>query len=110
MPGVFVFGDNVHHKGYKGQAIIRGLPNAFGFPTKWLPLTIPDAYFYDDDPEAVAIVDECLLKVELLLSKGKKVWWPVAGIGTGLAKWPEYAPKLLDRVNSAVDGWRRHYC
>lgn len=110
MPGIFVFGDNVHHKGFKGQAIIRGLPNTFGFPTKWLPLVIPDAYFHDGDPEAEASVEEHLLKVEHLLYTGKKVWWPIDGIGTGLAKWPEFAPKLLDRVNSAVLAWRSHYC
>lgn len=109
MPGVFIFGDNVLHKGYKGQAVIRGLPNAFGFPTKWLPLTIPDAYFYDGDPEAEAIVDKALLDVEMMLSKGKLVWWPVNGIGTGLAKWQEFAPQLLCRVNFAISTWLKHY-
>jgi hypothetical protein len=109
MPGIFVFGDNVHHKGYKGQAIIRNLPNAYGFPTKWLPLTIPDAYFSDDDPEAANLVEKHLIEVETLLSKGNKVWWPIAGVGTGLAKWQEYAPKLLERVNGCVRLWLEHY-
>jgi hypothetical protein len=109
MPGVFVFGDNVNYKGFKGQAIIRDLPNAYGFETKWLPLTIPDAYFRDGDIEVELIVEKHLLAIERMLVQGKKVWWPKDGVGTGLARWPEFAPKLLNHVNSAVDYWTGHY-
>lgn len=109
MPGIFVFGDNVNHKGFKGQACIRNLPNAFGFPTKWLPLTIPVAYFHDGDPEAESHVEKALLSLETLLVKGHKVWWPVAGVGTGLAKWQETAPVLLQRVNACATEWLYHY-
>lgn len=109
MPGIFVYGDNVHHKGYKGQAVIRGLPNSFGFSTKWLPLRIPDAYFSDDDPEAWNVVNKHLFEVESMLVKGKKVWWPVAGIGTGLAEWPQRAPSLLARVDVVISDWLTRY-
>lgn len=109
MPGIFVYGDNVHHKGFKGQAVIRNLPNAFGFPTKWLPLIIPTAYFFDGDPAAEESVYQSLIKIETLLTKGNKVWWPRDGVGTGLAKWQEYAPKMLAQVNQAVVAWKEHY-
>jgi len=109
MPGTFVFGDNVHHKGFKGQAIIRNLPNAYGFPTKWLPLTIPGAYFRDSDPETDKIVNKHLLELETMLTKGRKIWWPQAGIGTGLARWPEFAPEALHKVNNVIQHWLGFY-
>lgn len=109
MPGIFVFGDNVLHKGYKGQAVIRGLPNAYGFPTKWLPLTIPDAYFSDNDPEVWVLIRKHLLEIEMMLSKGKRVRWPRDGVGTGLAEWPTRAPRILADVNETIRYWTTFY-
>ena len=34
---LFVFGDNLKHKGHGGQAIIRDCSNTFGIPTKREP-------------------------------------------------------------------------
>lgn len=41
----YVFGDNTLKRGTAGQACIRGLPNAFGVPTKALPNMGPGAFF-----------------------------------------------------------------
>lgn len=108
-PGVFIFGDNVLHKGYKGQAVIRGLENSYGFCTKWLPLTITEAYFHDTDDAACERVEAHLLDIEMMLVQGKKVWWPASGIGTGLAEWPKRCPTILRRVNGAVKEWVSRY-
>ena len=45
----YLFGDNMIGKGMAGQAIIRGLPNAFGIPTKNLPAMTEQSFFTDDE-------------------------------------------------------------
>ena len=97
------------HMGHKGQAVIRGLNNAYGFPTKWLPRTIPEAYFNDGDPEVELLITKHLTEIEIMLVKGKKIWWPSSGVGTGLAKWQKYAPMTLQRVNNIIRHWVAFY-
>lgn len=49
---LFVFGDNLKHKGHGGQAIIRDCSNTFGIPTKREPNKRPTSYFSDKETEA----------------------------------------------------------
>jgi len=90
---VFLFGDNNQRRGKKGQAVIRDEPNTLGVRTKWLPKETPEAYFSDDQYDAVCeIVDADLAVVEELLRRGVTVVMPEAGLGTGLAQFDTRAP------------------
>lgn len=100
---VFVFGDNVVRQGRGGQAIIRGLPNTFGIPTKWYPDRFNTSMFTDKNPECYNIIMNHLKALECeYLQRGITVAWPVAGIGTGLANWQRFAPMLLATTEHAV--------
>jgi hypothetical protein len=48
---IVVFGDNDVQRGKKGQAIIRGMPNAFGIPTKKFPSYSERAFYTDEEYE-----------------------------------------------------------
>ena len=60
---IYVFGDNLIHKGKGGQAIIRDCHNAYGIPTKRLPSMDSDSFFNDefDEYEAVKSAIEKLI-------------------------------------------------
>ena len=90
---LFVFGDNIARKGYGGQAAeARDEPNAVGIPTKHFPSSYAAAFFSDDDFNEVApIIDAEFLR---LTQHHGKVVWPADGIGTGLARLHETAPKI----------------
>lgn len=89
---IYVFGDNLQHEGYGGQAkAMRGEYNTIGIPTKHSP----KEYFTDDDYNRVILVIKGYFNViEGHLRCGHTVVIPSAGIGTGLAKLPEKAPKI----------------
>ncbi len=90
---LFVFGDNIHRKGYGGQAKeMRGEPNAVGIPTKVYPRMDEGAFFTNKDL-AVVIQHSCEDFQRLADHKGIIVW-PTAGIGTGYACLKEKAPKI----------------
>jgi hypothetical protein len=94
---IFVFGDNVTRKGLKGQAIIRGIPNSFGIPTKWRPERVPSAYFTDES-DCWNCCSYDLTRLGTLLFQGANVYWPKDGIGTGLAELPTRAPNLFEYI------------
>jgi hypothetical protein len=98
---VFVFGDNAERVGMGGQAgAMRGEPNAIGVATKWSPSASPEAFFSDDDPLCVAVVDEDIGRVEDALRGGRTVYLPRDGLGTGLSELPVRAPSLLQHINA----------
>jgi hypothetical protein len=91
---LFVFGDNLLHIGRRGQAVVRGLPNAHGIPTKHAPGRLPADYFTD----AALGVNRAQMRlaIELLVVKARKfrrVVLPADGLGTGLAELEKRAPK-----------------
>lgn len=110
----FVFGDNVARTGNKGQACIRGLPNAYGIPTKWRPSTDYNAYFRDG-PEDYAIWNRYIrprmnnIEFTLVMEPDHVIAWPQDGIGTGLAKLSEFAPGILKRITDKVETWKQQY-
>ena len=87
----FLFGDNLQGWGKKGQAIIRDEPNAIGIPTKKKPSMEPSAFFTDKEFDFIRPrIDAAFAKIP----KGSTVYIPEAGLGTGLAKLPEKAPRI----------------
>jgi hypothetical protein len=92
---VFVFGDNLIHKGKAGQACIRDEPNSFGIPTKRLPSMSDNAFFSDKDEE-FDIILTCLREL-YRLSKTTEIVFPLE-IGTGLSKMPDKSPKLYRKM------------
>lgn len=101
---LFVFGDNMERRGKGGQAsALRGEPNAVGIPTKWKPSRVKDAYFTDTDfPVAKPLIDTAFDVLEAHLRKGGEVYWPAAGIGSGLAELPKRAPQINSYINKRL--------
>ena len=99
---VYVFGDNVVGKGNAGQAVVRGLPNAMGIPTKYAPSMGANAFFRDVGgniaPAAKQAIDKAIAAIK---ATGKPVVFSKGGLGTGLAKLQE-APATLAYLNRAV--------
>ena len=100
----YLFGDNEEGWGMGGQAIIRGLPNAFGVPTKRSPHMDDDSFWSDDEYEAnVAKIDAALA----LVPTDKPIFVSEHGIGTGLAQLDVRAPRtfayLCDRLFKPLD-------
>lgn len=104
---LYIFGDNLQRIGYGGQAAeMRGEPNAFGIATKRTCGHLPQDYFYDTEGDVKAVLRsefarlEETLKEELEVDKPDYFKYigvviPLDGIGTGLSRMPEFAPKML---------------
>lgn len=102
---LFVFGDNDIKKGTKGQAIIRNEPNTFGIPTKKLPNYNLLSYYYDNEyEENIKKINSAFdqLNALVMTKKYKGLILPKDGIGTGLAKLKENAPKTLEHINQKL--------
>lgn len=100
---IFVYGDNMLHRGKAGQAIIRDEPNTFGIPTKWAPSMEPKAFFTDAERYLVwPRLDDLYAK----LQNCKIIAWPYKGIGTGLAELPNRAPE----IHEFIENWLCDAC
>jgi len=102
---IYVFGDNLLGYGKGGQAIIRECPNVFGIPTKRKPSMENDAFF-SDTQEEFNIVFYSLLELKDLIHKGYHIVFPCDGVGTGLAKLKEHAP----RIHRQIQIFMEDYC
>lgn len=98
----YLFGDNLLHVGYGGQAKeMRDEPNAIGVPTKKTPGMNPENFFTDSEfaANAEAIMGP-IFEAAQRIEQGYVVVVPQDGLGTGLSQLPEKAPKtnvfLLD--------------
>lgn len=89
---LFVFSDNMERWGKKAQSIIRHEPNAIGIATKETP------YMYLSD-EAFDInkktIDEDIAKIKERLNDYTMLVFPAAGLGGGLAKMHQVAPRTF---------------
>lgn len=94
---MYVFGDNMKRYGKRGQAIIRGEPNAFGVATKRYPSMDDWAFFSDKYDEYEAVVND--LRNLYRLGKEYTIVFPSAGIGTGLAKMKERSPGVWHNMS-----------
>ena len=121
---LYIFGDNLDREGCGGQAgEMRGEPNAFGIATKRaISHGYPQDYFFDTQKDAPLVLQaefdnlEKELKQFLrtpvgFISTNTRKWnavvVPSDGLGTGLSKLPETAPKLLEYINQRIEGLRR---
>jgi len=99
---LFVFGDNLTGQGMGGQAReMRGEPNSLGIPTKRLPTYSTEAFLKDSDYGNVKpFIDRAIQRISKFTGT---VVFPQDGVGTGLAKLPESAPRiykyLCDELN-----------
>jgi len=108
---LYIFGDNLDRQGLGGQAAeMRGEPNAFGIATKrGIGHGYPDDYFFDEQADVIPILKKefARLRDELAATYAyaypyEAVVIPLDGIGTGLSKMPEYAPKALNYINTML--------
>ena len=100
---LFVFGDNNLGLGKGGQAIIRGLPNAIGIPTKKYPNDHPNSFYTDREyGDNTARISAAIDKIIDLSALYKYVVLPADGFGTGLAQLPIKAPKTYAYLVKAI--------
>lgn len=115
---LYIFGDNLMREGIGGQAKeMRGEPNAFGIATKRRPQHGHFAdYMHDNQEDAwnavnadfLALRKKCATVHDFSTDIGshftpyQAIIVPDDGIGTGLARLPDFAPKLLDHINSQI--------
>lgn len=96
---LFVFGDNLEHRGYGGQAAVaRGEPNAFGVATKRAPTNHVSAFMSETDINLVQLdLDR--------LDSHAPLWERVVlfpGIGKGYACLQDKAPQLLAYIEDRL--------
>ena len=101
---IYVFGDNLVRRGFGGQAAeMRGEPNSVGVATKKYPARTPNAYFYDAEYDSnIANITSDFEPIFAALKAGKTVVFPAKGIGTGLSKTENTAPKTFAYLNSLI--------
>ena len=101
---IYVFEDNLIHKGKGGQAIIRDCPNTFGIPIKRLPSIDSDSFFNDEFDEYEA-VKSAIEKLAVMKYSRKEVTFvfPTDGLGTGLAQMKTKSPKLFKYMNEQLN-------
>lgn len=93
---IFLFGDNMIRQGFGGQAReMRGEPNCIGVVTKRFPRNDFDAFLYDHDfEEAKRFIDLDFARIP----EACTVVIPFAGLGTGLARLDQTAPKIYQYI------------
>lgn len=93
---LYVFGDNLKRVGLGGQAKeMRGEPNAIGVATKRAPDDLTSSFFYDNEfEEVIDLLWQDFKPITEALLAGKTVVFPLDGLGTGLSRLPETAPKV----------------
>ncbi len=102
---IYVFGDNTQKKGTAGQAQIRGNKNAMGIATKFKPDTTEDSYFNDDTiSENIGDINSDIEAIKTRLENNPTftLVFPKDGLGTGLAKLKEKAPKTFAYLNQRL--------
>lgn len=96
---IFVFGDNCMRIGKGGQATIRDCHNAFGVITKIAPSMGKKDFFNDKNYDAnCKMINDDLLRI-VNDTNYTKVCFPYDGLGTGLSKLPELAPKTFNYLS-----------
>lgn len=97
---VFIFGDNDKRSGKGGQAVVRDEHNALGIRTKKAPSNLPRAFYTDKElEENKAKIDQ---DIAIIKAAGKDVVFPAGGLGTGLAKLGEKAPKTAQYLHDRI--------
>lgn len=106
----FIFGDNTERTGFGGQAKeARGEPNSIGIATKRAPGMNPEDFFDDYSVKDMDVLCSDLEKIETLLIENKTVYFPVAGVGTGLSSMKQYAPFTFRVLENEIERMFREY-
>lgn len=97
---IFLFGDNLQHQGFGGQAKeMRGEPNAIGIPTKKKPSMTENSFFTDDEyEENIRVIDSALMNIFIKAERNPIVVIPKSGLGTGLAELQTRAPNTYQHL------------
>lgn len=99
----YVFGDNVMRTGYGGQAkACRGEINAIGIRTKYAPHNGDNAFFGQNIEQEKQMITNDLALVEAALNSGRKVVFPLYGIGTGRADLENRAPEVAQHLKEGL--------
>lgn len=80
---VFVYGDNLIHKGMGGAAALRHAPNTYGFLTKKFPDMHPSSSYYPDEYRPI-FQRELDRLMEHINSHPDKIYL-ISKLGSGLA-------------------------
>lgn len=80
---IFVFGDNVKGKGYKGSAQLRDEPNSYGFITKKYPNYDKGSYF--KPKEYKVVFEKELTKLINYIEENPDLTFLISRIGGDLA-------------------------
>lgn len=104
---LYIFGDNLSRQGLGGQAKeMRDEVNAFGIATKRsITHNYPEDYFFDDQEDVTIILYEEFERLKKTIRENayRTIVWPLDGIGTGLARMPEFAPKALKYIDQKFE-------
>lgn len=101
---LFLFGSNLANTGMGGQAVIRGLKNSYGIPTKKKPDNFESSFFHDNDFENnIKIIKEYIDNIPY--QNYKVIVFPSDGLGTGRAKMPSKCPKTFHWMNQYLNNF-----
>ena len=95
---IYVFGDNLLRVGEAGQASIRSCNNAIGIATKKKPSMLESSFFSDKEYDKLEpfLKKEIDKIVSIMFSDNlDTLVFPIDGLGTGLSKLPQMAPKVF---------------
>ena len=102
---MYLFGDNLDRTGLGGQAAeMRGEPNAIGVATKKFPSMRPDSFFTDETytENVKTFLDDLMPAIQHIMEGGILVI-PSDGLGTGLSKLHESAPRSNKALEDLLD-------
>jgi hypothetical protein len=92
---IVIFGDNLHKKGYGGQAeACRGCTNAYGVPTKRTPCRDESVCYFTD-----TLYDVFCWNIDISIAevpRDGRLIYVIPGIGEGHAQMPKRAPKVFE--------------
>jgi len=107
---IFVFGDNLIGKGKGGQAVIRDFNNTIGVPTKKHPSNYKDSFMTDEEiKENKKVINIAFNKIIKKIRDGYYIALPSGGLGTGLAKLKEKAPKTNEYLLKKLEKLKKDY-
>lgn len=103
---VYLFGENYQQNGtdyvpMATQAVIRGLPNAIGIPTKNDPRT--GDFSYLTDKQFSQFKKSTMGAITKAMKSGKVIVVPADGIGTGAAQLSRRAPRCAAFLSGVLN-------